>query len=199
MSLPDAYAPSARRPIANVFRRTAHACVRLCVRARIHPNTISLSSIVAAAGAGLCFVQGWIVPAVLLCFLRLWLNMLDGMVALASGQASRWGEILNDLPDRVSDVLIFVGVAHSGLAPPLLGYWAAIASLLVAYVGTFGQAVGAQREFSGWMAKPWRMVALAAGALAGRIDVALVVILAGCVQTVTVRLLRIARALKETP
>ena len=74
------------------------------------------------------------------------------------------GEILNDLPDRVSDVLIFVGVAHSGLMHPILGYWAAIFAVLTAYVGLFGQAVGVQREFSGMMSKPWRMVALHVGA-----------------------------------
>jgi phosphatidylglycerophosphate synthase len=60
---------------------------------------------------------------------------LDGMVALAGKQASRRGEILNDLPDRISDVLIFVGSAPSGLCHPLSGYWAAIAALLTAYVG----------------------------------------------------------------
>ena len=41
-------------------------------------------------------------------------------------KASRRGEILNDLPDRVSDIVIFVGVAHSGLMNPFIGYWAAI-------------------------------------------------------------------------
>ena len=46
------------------------------------------------------------------------------------------------------------------------GYWVAIFALLTAYVGTFGQAVGVQREFSGVMAKPWRMVALSIGAMA---------------------------------
>ena len=84
--------------------------------------------------------------------------MLDGMVALASGKASWRGEILNDLPDRISDVLIFAGVAHSGLMNPFFGYWAAIFALLTAYVGMLGQAVGVQREFSGLMSKPWRMV-----------------------------------------
>src|SRR2546423_4164598 len=83
--------------------------------------------------------------------------MVDGMVALASGTASRTGEIANELPDRVSDVLIFVGVAHSGLCHPLGGYWVAIFALLVAYVGTLGQAVGVQREFGGPMAKPLRL------------------------------------------
>src|SRR5690606_18461996 len=105
-----------------------------------------------------------LIPAAVLCYLRLWLNMLDGMVALASGKASRRGEILNELPDRVSDVLIFVGVAHSGLCHPLGGYWVAIAALVVAYVGMFGQALGVQRAFSGVMSKPWRMVTLHVGA-----------------------------------
>ena len=100
----------------------------------------------------------------LFCYLRLWLNMLDGMVALASGKASLRGELLNDLPDRFSDVVIFVGVAHSGLCHPLSGYWVAIFALWVAYVGMFGQALGVQREFSGLMGKPWRMVALHVGA-----------------------------------
>src|SRR5438094_7314434 len=163
------YQPTWRRPIARTFRRTAHVPVRWCVRRGIHPNLVSYSSIVASAGAALCFWQAgaapWLlIPAVGLCYLRLWLNMLDGMVALASGTASRTGEIANELPDRVSDVLIFVGVAHSNLCHPLGGYWVTIFALLVAYVGTLGQAVGVQREFSGWMSKPWRMVALHAGA-----------------------------------
>jgi phosphatidylglycerophosphate synthase len=189
------------------------------VRLGIHPNLISYSSIAASTAAGLCFWQagaapGLLIPAVLLCYLRLWLNMLDGMVALASGTASRTGEIANELPDRVSDVLIFVGVAHSGLCHPAGGYWVAIFALLVAYVGTLGQAVGVQREFSGLMAKPWRMVALHAGAWVtlgllwfsgGAIryggltvlDRTHLLIIAGCVQTLALRLVRIVRALRR--
>jgi phosphatidylglycerophosphate synthase len=214
-----AYQPSWRRPIAQTFRRTAHAAVRWCVRRGIHPNLVSYSSIGAAAAAGLCFWQAAAVPGLLLaavgfCYLRLWLNMLDGMVALASGTASPAGEIANELPDRVSDVLIFVGVAHSHLCHVLSGYWAAILALLVAYVGTLGQAVGVQREFSGVMAKPWRMVALHAGAWVTLgllrwgggafryggltvLDWTLLAIVAGCVQTVWVRLVRILRALRK--
>ena len=84
-----------------------------------------------AAAAGVCFWQSDTHPLGLLtgplfCYARLWCNMLDGMVALASGKASWRGEILNDVPDRISDVLIFAGVAHSGLNAIVSGYWAAI-------------------------------------------------------------------------
>jgi len=212
------YEPTSRRPIADVFRRTANVAVRWFVRLGVHPDAVSYGSMVAAAAAGACFWRSGqfpilLVPAALFCYLRLWLNMLDGMVALASGKASLRGEILNDLPDRFSDVIIFVGVAHSGLCNPFLAYWVAIVSLLVAYVGLFGQAVRVQREFSGLMGKPWRMVLLHVGAW---ITLALIwwgdgnrpygglttldwthlLIIAGCLQTIWIRLARIVHALK---
>lgn len=217
------YQPTSRRPIADRFRRTAHWAVQVCIRRGIHPDAISYFSIVAAALAAVCFWKAgsysWLLiagPA--FCYLRLWCNMLDGMVALSSGKASWRGEILNDLPDRVSDVLIFAGVAHSGLNAVTSGYWAAILSLLTAYVGLFGQAVGVQREFSGLMSKPWRMVTLHLGAWitlgliwfgGGTIrpgsltvlDWTCIVIVIGCIQTSSVRLRRIMRALaaKRSP
>ena len=135
--------------------------------------------------------------------------MLDGMVAIAANKASRRGEILNDLPDRISDVIIFAGVAHSGLMNPIFGYWAAILAVLTAYVGLFGQALGVRREFGGVMSKPWRMVALHIGAwltffLHGQsftsftiLDWTCLVVIAGCVQTIVVRLKRITAALQN--
>ena len=213
----ETYQPTSRRPIADAFRSTAHGVVRICVRCNIHPDTISYLSVVASALAAICFWKSadrpWLLiagPA--LCHLRLWFNMLDGMVAIASGKASWRGEILNDLPDRISDVLIFVGVAQSGWCAPMAGYWAAIFALLTAYVGMMGQAVGVQREFSGLMSKPWRMVTLHVGAwtalglfwsagpnrFAGLtvLDWTCLVVVTGCVQTIAVRLQKIFRALR---
>lgn len=211
----DGYTPDWRRPIAGCFRVTARRAVRFCVARRIHADTISYASIAASAAAAVCFWRAadspsLLVVAPLFCYVRLWLNMLDGMVALAAGQASARGEILNDLPDRISDVLIFAGVAHSGLASPFSGYWAAIFALLTAYVGTLGQAVGVQREFSGPMSKPWRMVLLHAGAwcaaaaallgvqVAGSmtlLDYTCMLVVLGCVWTMAIRLNRILDAL----
>jgi phosphatidylglycerophosphate synthase len=216
--MPD-YEPISRRPIAMAFRRTAEGATRLCLRWRIHPDLISYSSILAALAAAICFWKSgetpWLlIVAPLFCYLRLWLNMLDGMVALAANKASPRGEILNDLPDRVSDIVIFAGVAHSGLMNPFIGYWAAIFAVLTAYVGLFGQAAGVQREFSGMMSKPWRMVALHPGAwltyvcgsyggsiqsIGGStiLDWTCLIVIAGCLQTVVVRLKRILIALQN--
>ena len=212
------YEPTSRRPIGEGFRSTARYATALCVQTKIHPDAISYASVVAAAIAAFCFWKSGFHPSLLFvaplfCYLRLWFNMLDGMVAIASGKASWRGEILNDLPDRVSDVLIFAGVAHSGWMNPYLGYWAAIFALLTAYVGMFGQAVGVQREFSGVMSKPWRMVALHIGAWMTLgyfwwksgglflgdfmiLDWTCIVIIAGCLQTIALRLKRIMAALR---
>jgi phosphatidylglycerophosphate synthase len=212
------YQPTSRRPIAAVFRLTARGATRLCLRAGVTADAISYLSVVAAAIAAICFWQsgrhpGLLIVAPLFCYLRLWCNMLDGMVALASGRASSRGEVLNDLPDRVSDVLIFVGAAHSGWMNPLFGYWAAILSLGTAYVGTLGQAVGVQREFSGLMSKPGRMAVLHLGAWLtyalfrwnngdtkidglSTLEWTCLIVITGCLQTNARRLSRILRALK---
>lgn len=213
------YQPTARRPIAKIFRRTGKGATNLCVRLGIPPDGISYLSILAALAAALCFWKSdrhaWLlIIAPLFCYLRLWFNMLDGMVAAAAGKASARGEIVNDLPDRISDVIIFVGVAHSALMNPLIGYWTAIFSLFTAYVGLFGQAIGGRREFSGIMSKPWRMVALSLGAWAMFVcrsclvglhdfskltilDWTCLVIIAGCLQTTIVRLKRIMTTLQD--
>jgi phosphatidylglycerophosphate synthase len=214
------YEPKSRRPIAAVFRQMARGITDFCVRRGIHPDAISYLSIFASLLAAICFWQSGRWPILLFiapgfCYIRLFLNMLDGMVALSSGKASPRGEILNDLPDRISDVLIFAGFAHSGLGQPIFGYWAIILALLTAYVGTLGQAVGARREFGGIMSKPWRMATLHAGAWitlgmiwfnGGRFrfggltvfDLTCLAVIAGCVQTIWVRLSRIMRTLRES-
>jgi len=211
--------PTSRRPIAQMFRRTGEGATNLCLRLAIAPDAISYLSIVAAVAAALCFWKSgrntWLlIIAPLFCYLRLWFNMLDGMVAVAAGKTTARGEIVNDLPDRISDVLIFAGVAHSDLMHPLIGYWTAILALLTAYVGLFGQAIAGRREFSGMMSKPWRMVALSLGAWAtfvcrscqaelhdyGRLtilDWTCLLIILGCLETIIVRLKRIVTALQH--
>lgn len=216
------YAPTSRRPIANAFRKTADLAVRFCVKAGISPDAVSYSSIVAATIAGAMFWQSSRFPVLLLvaplfCFVRLWLNMLDGMVAIAAKKASKRGEIVNEVPDRISDLLIFAGVAHSSYCNPITMYWAAILAVMTAYIGVTGQAVAGKREYGGLMSKPWRMVWLAVGAWITwallpdglnrfslnsfswanlrPLDGVGVLIIVGCVQTCVVRLRSTVRLL----
>src|SRR5206468_10823997 len=115
------YQPTSRRPIAQMFRRTAERATNFCVRLGIPPDAISYLSILAALVAALCFWKSgrnaWLlIIAPLFCYLRLWFNMLDGMVAVAAGEADARGEAVHHVPDALSHPVDFIGVALGGLS-----------------------------------------------------------------------------------
>lgn len=211
-----------RRPIASRNLSWAKRFTSLMVRWRVSPNLISVMSVVfAALGAGCAlgttFVGStaarllWV--GVALCVqLRLLANLFDGMVAVESKTASRLGELFNELPDRVSDTLLFVSLGFAAGSSPHLGYAAALLAMFGAYLRAVGASVGAGQIFDGLMAKPQRMfvVTLLAlfmacapagwavlGAGLGPVAIALGVISAGCVLTATTRLIAIGRKLQE--
>src|SRR2546422_11661842 len=97
------YRPRSRRPIAQMFRRTGDGATNLCVRLGIPPDAISYLLILAALAAALCFSKSGknaslLIIAPLFCYLRLWFNMLDGMVAVAAGEGRACGESVDGLP-----------------------------------------------------------------------------------------------------
>ena len=146
--------------------------------------------------------------------LRLTANMLDGMVALASGRASKVGELYNEVPDRVSDAAVFIGAGYAWGGNVSLGYIATILAIFTAYVRAAGKIAGAPNEFCGPMAKQHRMLVITIACLystfiprpwqslrlndfdVGVMSFALFLIIVGCVITVVRRLNRIARPLK---
>jgi phosphatidylglycerophosphate synthase len=146
--------------------------------------------------------------------LRLLANMLDGMVAIASQKASRMGELYNELPDRVSDATIIIGIGYAFNCLPVLGYIAACLAILTAYVRAVGKANGAANLFIGPMAKPQRMFVLTVAALYMALlpqnwrpvwggftvpSFALVIIIIGSLVTVIRRLRRIVSHLQQAP
>ena len=154
----------------------------------------------------------WIIAA-LGAQLRLTANMLDGMVALASGRASKLGELYNEVPDRVSDAAVFIGAGFALGGNIALGYIATILAVFTAYVRAAGKIAGAPNEFCGPMAKQHRMFVITLICLysavtprswqiisfndsqIGLMTLGLAVIIVGCVITVFRRVSRIARAL----
>jgi len=169
-----------RRPISQRSHGWAKWLVGVLVRSGVTPNFISFTSIVFAAFAGVCFYAIALATgpgdrillclgAALFCQLRLLANMMDGMVAVEAGKASRDGMIWNELPDRFADIFVLVGagycVAKLGLADAALGWAAAVAAVMTAYVREVCRAAGAPADFSGPMAKPHRMFVMTMAAL----------------------------------
>jgi phosphatidylglycerophosphate synthase len=138
--------------------------------------------------------------------LRLLCNLLDGMLAVECGLQTPVGEIFNDLPDRVADVMILAAAGYATReipAAPILGWAAAVAALFTAYVRVLGGALGLRQHFVGPMAKQHRMFVLTMASMLAvletltsgttrAIPAALAVILAGSMLTAMRRVHRIA-------
>lgn len=155
-----------RRPIKAREFAWSQAVARWLSARGVSPNGISIFGLVCALMAGALLglsdgtVATWLLAA--LCVeLRLLCNMFDGMVALERGIASKMGEIYNEVPDRLADIAVLVGLGYAPGGTPWLGYVAALAAVLTAYIRVFAVSVGAPADFSGVMAKPYRMQTVA--------------------------------------
>jgi phosphatidylglycerophosphate synthase len=164
-----------RRPIASRERPIFQAMAAWLIARRASPNAISIAGLIAAIAAGACL---WAtarvepLPARLLfgaaaglVQLRLLANMLDGMVAVGRGIASRVGELYNEVPDRIADAAALIGLGYAAGGSPELGYLAAILAVFCAYIRAVGKAAGAGSDFCGPMAKQQRMFTVTVAAL----------------------------------
>ncbi|GAC1334720.1 MAG: CDP-alcohol phosphatidyltransferase family protein [Chloroflexota bacterium] len=89
------------------------------------------------------------------------LNALDGLVARDTGLARPWGEVLNEVCDLVSDVLLFSGAALERGSSRWLGATVLVVMLLSSCVGVVSRAAGGRRQYGGVMGKADRMIFLA--------------------------------------
>ena len=209
-----------RRPIPVRTSRPAVRAARALADAGMHPNAISVASVVfAALGAAALVASGHLdgparyglLAAAAACIpMRLLCNMLDGMVAVEFGRRSKSGEIYNELPDRLSDVLLLAAAGYAITEvdwAPALGWAAAVLAVLTAYVRALMAANGVAQDYSGPMAKQQRMAILAAACIAAIVEdalggrdyaliAALVIIIAGSVLTVARRTVRLSRELE---
>src|SRR5437763_8466955 len=210
-----------RRPIATRNRKWAQAATIWLASRNVSPNAISIAGMCACIVAGIALGATpiadyrilWLIAA-LGAQLRLTANMLDGMVALASGRASKEGELYNEIPDRVSDAAVFIGAGFAWGGNVTLGYIATILAIFTAYVRAAGKIAGAPNEFCGPMAKQHRMlvitvICLYAAAVprpwqilhfanieVGAVGLGPGVIIVGCSITIVRRLNRIAHTLR---
>src|ERR1700736_718145 len=141
-----------RRPLKTRGRAWAKALARWLSMRPVAPNTISIFSLVLAAGAGACFlilphatrpVQVFLLLlAAGLIQLRLLANMLDGLVAVEGGRKTATGDLFNEVPDRFADILILASAGYAltwlGTLGITFGWLVALLSVLSAYVRVFG-------------------------------------------------------------
>ena len=168
MKEPDPYQPTDRRPINSRQTGWARRIAKALADRNVSANAISVFGMVAAILAGVVFAMTdntnnavvsrglWLFGG-FLCQVRLLCNLFDGMVAIAQAKASAKGELYNEVPDRVSDAAILIGLGWGFGGTSFVGALAAMVAVFVAYVRAMGKTVGAANDFCGPMAKPQRM------------------------------------------
>ena len=219
--------PAERRPIASRERPFWQWSAGKLAAAGMSPNLISILGMVSGLVAGAALLTTACVSpftarllylaAAATIQLRLVANMLDGMVAIASGKASPVGELYNEIPDRISDTAILVCAGYAAFSSPALGWAAAVFAMFVTYLRALGKTLHVSGLFIGPMSKSHRMATLTLACLylalaprslqplwtvprfdrpLGLMSIALAVIVLGALITAVRRLARIVRTLK---
>jgi phosphatidylglycerophosphate synthase len=155
--------------IKPAFQRSLHGVEAWLVARRVHPDTLTYWALALSAGGAGCLwlaaERPWVLLLVpVVAVVRTALNALDGMVAVRRGLARPWGEVLNELCDRLADLLIFGSLALVEGVNHLLGALTVVAVLLTSYLGILSKAAGGPRQHGGPMGKPDRMMLLAVAA-----------------------------------
>ncbi|HET9373819.1 MAG TPA: CDP-alcohol phosphatidyltransferase family protein [Chthoniobacterales bacterium] len=167
-----------RRPIKMRSAPWARELAGGLAKLGVSPNQVSLFSVACAlVGAGLflaeAFSQGasWFLIGAAACIqLRLLANMLDGLIAVEGGHQTKVGELYNEIPDRVADVLFLASAGYAshhegwGVA---LGWSAAVLAVATAYIRALGARRGTAQDFCGPVAKQQRMFLLTVGCFLG--------------------------------
>jgi phosphatidylglycerophosphate synthase len=169
---------SARRPLKSRSTSWASTLSRTLLACGLRPNQVSTASSLCALAAAAFILYGaqvmpavaaWVAAAVCIQ-LRLVCNLMDGMLAVEGGLKTANGDLYNEFPDRISDMVILAALGYAGgsTCSAALGWATACGALMTACIRMHGASLTGTHDFRGPMAKPQRMAlaTLACGAMA---------------------------------
>jgi CDP-diacylglycerol--glycerol-3-phosphate 3-phosphatidyltransferase len=146
--------------------------VRGLANGRINPNLLTVIGVVINIGCGLLFGLGYFFWAGVTLIVANLFDMLDGNVARLSGRVTRFGGFLDSSLDRLSDMVVFVGLMvyyardtqfHSTLNVFLAGA-GLMGSVMVSYASARAESLIPKCDV-GFLRRPERVVLLIIGAL----------------------------------
>src|SRR5215210_3148333 len=153
-------------------QRIINAMVRGLAYGRINPNLLTVIGVSLNVGCGLLFGFGYFFCAGIILIVANLFDMLDGQVARLSGRVTRFGGFLDSSLDRLSDMVVFVGLMvfyardtqyHSTLNVFLAGA-AMMGSVMVSYASARAESLIPKCDV-GFLRRPERVVLLIIGGL----------------------------------
>ena len=147
--------------------------VRWMVRHGVHPNLLTTFGFVSVVGAGVLYHLDHVRWAGLLVLLGGMWDIFDGQVARVSGLASKFGSFYDSTLDRISEIVVFLGLLslYNSYGRELADVWMVYAlflamggSLMVSYTRARAEGLGLDCKV-GFMQRPERVVLLGLGSL----------------------------------
>ncbi len=158
--------------IGEASQRILNALVRLLARLNPDPNLLSLIGLGINVLAAVLYGYGQFFYAGLVMIFANIFDLLDGRVARLTGRVTRFGAFLDSSLDRLSDMLVFLGIIifysrdteyHSTLYAALTGA-ALIGSVMVSYTAARAESLIPKCDV-GFLRRPERVVLLIIGSL----------------------------------
>src|SRR6187431_2871917 len=158
--------------IGRAAQRIIDAIVRWLAIGHINPNILTVIGVALNVGCGVLFGLGWFFAAGIALIVANLFDMLDGQVARLSGRVTRFGGFLDSSLDRLSDMVVFVGLmvfyardteAHSTLNVFLAGA-GMMGSVMVSYASARAESLIPKCD-DGFLRRPERVVLFIIGAL----------------------------------
>jgi CDP-diacylglycerol--glycerol-3-phosphate 3-phosphatidyltransferase len=157
--------------IGRAAHRIIDAIVRWLAIGHINPNILTVIGVSLNVGCGLLFGLGWFFAAGIALIVANLFDMLDGQVARLSGRVTRFGGFLDSSLDRLSDMVVFVGLmvyyarpdSHSTLNVFLAGA-GLMGSVMVSYASARAESLIPKCDV-GFLRRPERVVLFIIGAL----------------------------------
>lgn len=125
--------------------------------------TISIAAGIAYASPAFGLSVHWYAAIIggLLLLISGFFDIVDGSVARVTKQSSKKGAFLDSSFDKISEVVIFTGIAFGGLADP---FWCLVAlgiSILVSYTRARAESLGVELKGIGIGERAERMLVIA--------------------------------------
>ncbi len=181
------------------LRSRLEPLVQWLAERQVTPNQVTLAALVLSLLAALCIGAGWLRLGALVLIVAGLGDLVDGMLARTTDQASPFGAFFDSTLDRISEGVVLAAAAYRFASDgrPLLVtvvVLALLGSLLVSYTRARAQALGIDCKV-GLMSRAERMVLLIAGLLLGLLGPAMVLMAALTLYTVGQRVQHVHEAL----
>lgn len=156
--------------------------VRILAKTPLTPNALTWAGFLLTVGAAVLIVTGHLIAAGATVIVAGLFDMLDGALARTTGQASKFGAILDSTLDRMSEAVLMLGLlamfARNGQAwESFLAGVTLLGSFMVSYIRARMEGMGIECR-AGFFTRPERVIILVLGLLLSGVPYALVIALA---------------------